>query len=136
MDPKIFNDVTVQQGDIVQFCAKSVPLPYVEAVVMGITEEGHLDTFSTLLGPFQHDGLFSPDDVTDLRVITRAAEAIPVHSGKKKFAQNELVISNIQGIRRESRVIAAYDGIIATMTDDGRCINGGAVHFERATATA
>lgn len=135
MDPEIFNGVTLEQGDIIQFRAKSVPLPYVEAAVMGISEQGHLDTFSTLIAVFRHSGVFSSEDVSDLRVVTRAVEAIPLQSGDKGFAKNERVISSIQGIRRESRVVAAYDGIIATLTKDGRFISGGAAHFERATVT-
>ncbi len=126
--PFTFKGVALLRGDFVAMRTRTLPLPEVQAAVMEV-KDGVLDVFSTMLAIFQHNGLFTEDEVIEIKVVYPAAEAIPRESRGKNFAQHERVAAVINGTRYEGRVVAACDGIIAVHTDDGQTFSSGASHL-------
>ena len=109
-----FKGVELEIGDHIAFETSEVPLPHVEAAVMGV-KDGILDVFSTLLVPFQHSGFFSEDSVGEIEIVRKAKEAIPSTS---PFEKDQEVTCEVKGTTRRGFVIAAFDGIVVMKSGD------------------
>ncbi len=132
-----FHDVTLQTGDVVSFQAvkSSAPSQQLQGAVIEVTEDGLLSVFSPYM--FSVFGLpgdticFKAENVSDLQVICRAAEAVPLQSGRRAFALNERVATMVEQNQYEGNVIAAFDQILVVCVGDEGSIRGGAPHFRR-----
>ncbi|HRY60262.1 MAG TPA: hypothetical protein P5096_02700 [Patescibacteria group bacterium] len=125
----IFKNLQLETGDFVAFQTEAVPLPEVQAAVIGI-EDGVLEVMSTLLAPFQHNGKFTEDEVGQIMVVYPSAIAIPRESRGKNFSKHQGVSVIIKGgEEHRGEVVAAFDGIVVARRSDGELITGGASHF-------
>lgn len=128
-----FKGVQIETGDVVVFRTPRVPLPEVQAAVMGVEENGQLSVLSTLLAPFQDNGLFSEDEINGLLTVVYPAEiAIPQESRGKSFKKGEGVTTTIGNQRFTGKVVAAFDGLVVALTSDGQSFTGGASFFSQA----
>lgn len=125
----IFKAVEVEVGDFVSFQTRVVPLPEVQAAVIGVVD-GVLEVISTILVPFQHSGQFTEADVDQIIVVYPSAVAIPRESRGRGFTKNQRVAATLKdGTERQGEVIAAFDGIVVARKSDGQLFTGGAMHF-------
>mgnify|MGYP001178346980 CR=1 FL=1 len=125
----IFKNLQLETGDFVSFQTKSVPLPEVQAAVIGV-EDGVLEVMSTLLAPFQHNGKFTEDEVGRIMIVYPSAVAIPRESRGKNFSRHQKVSVTVKGGKKHrGEVVAAFDGIVVARRSDGELITGGASHF-------
>lgn len=124
-----YKGVEVNIGDFVVFRSKSVPLPEVQAAVIDV-ENDTLVVISSFLVPFQHNGEFPADDVTDIIVVYGAEQAIPQETRDRAFKKDQRVFATIRGERMEGGVIAAFDGMVVARRDDGQLITGGVPHWQ------
>ena len=126
----IFKNQELEIGDLVVFESKSIPLPEVQASVIGV-ENGVLEVLSSFLVPFQHDGRFTENEVIRIMVASPSKIAIPQESGSKKFSKHQSVTAVLQdGRKHQGKVIAAFDGVVVARKDDGQLITGGASFFD------
>ena len=133
MGPMEFQGVTVHVGDIVAFNPLDAMFPVDEAVVLNVDRKGNLGTFCPILSQLGRDGYLSPAEVTNFRVVTLAADAIPIHSGDQRFAKNELVVSKIHAKKYPGQypVVAALDGVVFFTQGKGPYIAHMAHNLER-----
>jgi|GEM_PF-2934512 len=126
-----YKGVDVNVGDFVALRSKSVPLPEVQAAVIDVEHDGNrLVVISSFLVPFQHNGEFPSDDVTDFMVLYPAEQAIPLETREKAFQKDQRVFATIRGERMEGGVIAAFDGMVLARRDDGQLITAGIPHLQ------
>jgi len=125
----LFKGQQLETGDFVAFQSKTVPLPEVQAAVIGI-ENGVLEVMSTLLAPLNHSGKFTEDDVDRIIVIYPAEVAIPQESRGKGFQKHQKVSFIIQGEEYQGKIVAAFDGVVVARKSDGQLITGGVSQFD------
>ena len=125
----IFKGQQLETGDFVAFQTKAVPLPEIQAAVIGV-ENGVLEVMSTFLTPFQHGGKFTEAEVDRIMVVYPAEVAIPQESRGKSFPRHQRVSVVVQdGEEHQGKVVAAFDGVVVARKGDGQLITGGASHF-------
>lgn len=122
-----FKGQNLEVGDFVAIQAKSLPIPEVRAVVIDV-KDGVLDVMSTLLVPFDHKGLFPEKDVVRIKVAYPASVAIQRES-RGLFSKDQRVSAVVRGKTEYGKVIAAFDGIVSILRNDGEHITGGANYF-------
>lgn len=125
----IFKGRQLETGDFVVLQTEAVPLPEVQAAVIGV-ENDVLEVISTILVPFQHGGKFTEDEVDQIIVVYPAEVAIPQESRGKSFSKHQRVSVIVQGgEKHQGMVVAAFDGVVVARKSDGKLITGGASHF-------
>lgn len=125
----IFKGIEIGVGDLIGFTTTVLPIPRsaeITAAVIEVKEET-IEVMSTQLVLFGYGGIFEKEEIDNIRIIKRAEESIPEQSGSfAKFKKGDLVSAIVDGKKLQGRVIAAYDGIIVALQDNGECLTSGA----------
>ena len=126
-----FKGKTLTTGDVLSIKSKSLPIE-VQLAFTHVDNEGNLDCFSTLIAPFKHNGLFSPEDITDIEILYSGQESISKESRNPSLEYGRNVATDVKGKIKEGVLIAAFDGIVAAWSKEDGFISGGSSFFSPA----
>lgn len=104
-----------------------------EACFTHVDENGKLHVFSTLLVPFQHNGEFSVDEISKLKVVRCAKKSIWVQARNENLEHGQLVEAEIQGKKMQGELIGAFDGIVCAWVNNNFLTAGS--HFFKPVVT-
>lgn len=134
-DSFVFNGILMQTGDIISFSSNLLPLPgntEVQACFVQVDSDGNLHGFSTLLAPFnfKRPGIFSPDQVQNLRIVKKGEEAIQEQSRNPILKHGQRCTTSVEGTTFEGELLGAFDGVVTMWCDTiSNFVSGGSSHF-------
>jgi len=123
--------VEVKVGDYISFDVPRVSLPEVQAVITKVEDDGFW-VFSPAIPFWVYSHKFAIDEVGEIDMICPADIAVRTQSGGR-FSPNQRVWARSTFYElepMEGRVVAALDGIVVVVNDEGRRAIGGGACWE------